>query len=165
MKVLPAILFFITFSGLAGAQELNPCDQNGINQALQNGGTVYLNAGVYEITGTINIHSNTILTGSPDAIIGVSSSSSQFFTGATGIVSSNGPVNNVLISNIQIDGNCENLPHSYNSNDQDPHDCERGMIFIGYTNQFGNNITVQKTQFQNLVIFHFFISQNCNFLY
>jgi len=142
MKVLPAVLLFITFSGLAEAQTtLNPCDQNGINQALQNGGTVYLNAGVYEITGTINIHSNTILTGSPDAIIRVSSSSSQFFTGSTGIITCTDP-QNIEISNIQIDGNCESLPHSYNSNDQDPHDCQRAVFIIGGSTERGNNITI-----------------------
>jgi hypothetical protein len=143
MKLLSAILFFLCCSGIAKAEEitLNPTDQNGINQALQHGGTVYLNPGVYEVTGTINIHSNNILTGSPDAIIRVSSSSSQWFTGSTGIITCSDP-QNIEISNIQIDGNVENLPHSYNSNDQDPHDCERAIFIIGGSTERGNNITI-----------------------
>jgi hypothetical protein len=151
MKVASAIfLFLLLFPKIAEAQTItiNPTNQEGMNKAIQAAtqdgiGIVYLNSGVYEITNTVNLKSNLILTGSPDAIIRVSSSSSQWFSGTTGILSSNGPVNNVQISNIQIDGNCENLPHSYNSNDQDPHDCERGIIFNGYTNQFGNNITIK----------------------
>jgi hypothetical protein len=44
MKLLSAILFLVYVTGIAKAQTitLNPCDQNGINQALEAGGTVYL---------------------------------------------------------------------------------------------------------------------------
>jgi hypothetical protein len=142
LKMLSAILFCLCCTGIAKADAvLNPTDQNGINQALAAGGTVYLNAGIYEVTGTINIHSNTILIGSPDAIIRVSSSSSQYFTGSTGIITCSDP-HNIEVSNIQIDGNLENLPHSFNSNDQDPHDCERAIYVIGSSGSRGNNITI-----------------------
>ena len=63
-------------------------DQNIINEALEKvhengGGTVYLEGGVYTITGSIIIDSNTTLTGDPDAIIRVYSGSDakQWFTG------------------------------------------------------------------------------------
>jgi polygalacturonase len=151
MKLLSTILFLVCCTGIAKADTvLNPTDQNGINQALEVGGTIYLNPGVYEVTGTINIHSNTILTGSPDAIIRVSSSSSQYFTGSTGIITCTDP-QNIEVSNIQIDGNLENLSHSYNSNDQDPHDCERAIFIIGPSTERGNNITIS-----NLKIFDTF---------
>ena len=52
-------------------------------------------AGVYEIDGPIIIGSNTILTGDPDAIIKVSSSSSQWFTGSIGIISCKESIKNV----------------------------------------------------------------------
>jgi hypothetical protein len=143
MKLLSAVLFLITFSGLAKAQEvtLNPCDQNGINQALAAEGTVYLNAGIYDITGPINLPANTCLTGDSNAIIQVSSTSSQWFTGSTGIITCTDP-QNIMVSNIQVDGNLENLPHSYNSNDQDPHNCERAIFVIGGSTERGNNITI-----------------------
>jgi hypothetical protein len=47
-----------------------------------------------------------------------------------------------MVSNIQVDGNLENLPHSYNSNDQDPHNCERAIFVIGGSTERGNNITI-----------------------
>lgn len=118
-------------------------DEAQINAQLQKGGTVTLEPKTYTIDGPIYIGSNTVLTGSTGTIIQVSSSSSQWFTGSTGIITANEPVNNVLISNIHIDGNCENLPASYNSNNHDPHDCESAILIRGYYNQFCNNLTVQ----------------------
>ena len=63
-------------------------DQNTINQAISQagGGTVYLNPGVYMIDGPIKIISNTKLLGDSNAIVRVSSSSSQWFTGTTGLI-------------------------------------------------------------------------------
>jgi len=98
MRLLPAfILFFVFFTGIASADTitLSPCDQNRINQALSTvyqsgGGEVYLNPGVYEITGPINIGSNTLLTGDPNAIIRVSASSSHWFTNSVGIINAIG---------------------------------------------------------------------------
>src|SRR5659263_760245 len=140
LKVLLGFsVFFLLFSGLAAAGA-----EQQINERLKAGGTVYLSTGVYEIEGPIIIGSNTILTGDPDAIIKVSPSSSQYFTGMTGIISSNGPVDNVEISGFQIDGNCDELPASYaNSAPQYDHDAERAIIINGYTNQFCNNIVVK----------------------
>jgi hypothetical protein len=144
MKLLSAILFCLCCTGIAKADmiTLNPTDQNGINQALQNGGTVYLNAGVYEITGTVNIHSDTVLTGSSDAIIKVSPSSSQWFTGQTGIISCSESIKNVEISGFRIDGNCENLPASYASTPGHSHDAGRLIILGGYSNDLGSNISI-----------------------
>jgi hypothetical protein len=94
MKLLSAILFCLCFTGIAKADTvLNPTDQNGINQALAAGGTVYLNAGTYDITGPINLPANTVLTGDSNGIIQVSSSSSQWFTGNTGIITCSDPQN------------------------------------------------------------------------
>jgi hypothetical protein len=153
MKLLPVILLFsVFFTGLVKAQDvtLNPCDQSGINQALAGGGTVYLNAGTYDITGPINLPANTVLTGDSNAIIQVSASSSQWFTGSTGIITCDNP-QNIEVSGFQIDGSCAELPHRYNSNDQDPHDCERAVFIIGGSTERGNNITIS-----NLKIFDTF---------
>jgi len=64
-----AILFFILifFSGIASAG-----DEVQINEQLQNGGAVHLQSGIYNIEGSIQIHSNTVLTGEPDTILRVS---------------------------------------------------------------------------------------------
>ncbi len=128
MRKIPAffLILFLVFSiglGKAGTEvTVSPTgtnDQNVINQAIEQagGGTVFLNAGTYEVTGPIEMESNVTLTGDYNAIIRVSSSSSKWFTGTTGIISAHSPVENVEISGFQIDGNCENLPSSYDSND------------------------------------------------
>lgn len=142
MKLLSTFLFFLCCTGIARADAvLSPTDQAGINQALAAGGTVYLNAGIYDITGPIHLPANTRLTGDSNAIIQVSSTSSQWFTGDTGIITCVNP-QNIEVSGFQINGNCEALPHSYNSNDQDPHDCERALFIIGGSTERGNNITI-----------------------
>ena len=155
MRKIPAffLILFLVFSVGVGKAEnqtvtVSPTgmnDQNVINQAITqagSGGTVFLNAGTYDITGPIEMVSNLKLSGDSNAIIRVSSSSSQYFTGTTGIISAHSPVENVEISGFQIDGNCENLPSSYNSNDQDPHDCERAIFIIGSTNPRGNGVYI-----------------------
>jgi hypothetical protein len=144
-RLLAILLSFLLFSGIAKAQTtLSPTgtndNQNQINQALKNG-DVYLSAGVYEITGGITLPRDRTLSGDPQAIIRVSGSSSQWFYGSTGIITCKDP-KNIEIAGFQIDGNCENLPHSYNSNDQDPHDCERAVFIIGSSNDFGNCISI-----------------------
>ena len=109
MKLIPAFfIFLLLFSGLAKAGTINPTDENGINEALQKGGTVYLNPGVYEIKGPIYIGSNTVLTGDKNAIIRVSSSSSQWFVEGTGLINNIDSLKNVEIYGFQIDGNLEN---------------------------------------------------------
>jgi hypothetical protein len=145
-RPLAILLSLLLFSGIAEAQTttLSPSgtndNQNQINQALLNG-DVYLSAGVYEINGGIILQKNRILAGDSNAIIRVSSSSSQFFTGSTGIITCKDP-KHIEIYGFQIDGNCENFPHSYNSNDGDPHDCQRAIFIIGSSNDFGNDINI-----------------------
>jgi polygalacturonase len=91
-------LFFMSVPGVAGALEITVSptgsnnDQTVINNALEavhnsGGGKVYLNAGTYKVDNTVIIGSNTILTGAPDAVIMVSPTSSQWFTGSVGIIS------------------------------------------------------------------------------
>jgi len=56
MKLLPALLLFLVFcTGTAGAG-----DEVQINEQLQNGGAVHLQSGIYNIEGSIKIHSNTV---------------------------------------------------------------------------------------------------------
>jgi len=161
MKVfrLPAILiFFLIFSSgvaYAGGERisLSPdgthSNQNQINEALEKG-DVYLEAGVYEVDETIYIGSNRVLTGDKDAIIKVWGGSSQWFVGLKGVISCEGVVNDVEISNIQIDGNIENLPSSYaNSRSDTDHDCEKLIILHGYSNQFAQNITIRNMKLYN----------------
>lgn len=66
-------------------------DQDVINKAIEKasgsgGGTVYLTAGVYLVDGPVIIKSNVHLTGDPNAIIRVSSTSSQWFKGQIGVI-------------------------------------------------------------------------------
>jgi hypothetical protein len=139
-----AILFsLLSLSGIAQAVTVSPSgssDQNQINQALQTG-NVYLSAGVYEINSGIILPRDRTLSGDSNAVIQVSSSSSQWFTGSTGIITCSDP-QNIEVSGFQIDGNCQNLPHSFNSNDQDPHDCERAVYIIGSSDDFGEDISI-----------------------
>ena len=125
MKIVPALLFFLVFcTGIAGAEQQ-------INERLKAGGTVYLSTGVYEIEGPIIIGSNTILTGDPNAIIKVSSSSSQWFTGSTGIISCKESVKNVEIYGFQINGNLVAFPASFVNTAGHDKDCMRCIILHG----------------------------------
>jgi len=159
MKSFPAFLLisFLCFSiGIAEAGEqttLSPdsghSNQNQINEALENG-NVYLEAGVYEVDGPIYIGSDRVLTGDKDAIIRVWSGSSQWFVGLKGVISCRGVVQNVEISNIQIDGNIGNLPSSYaDSRSDTDHDCEKLIILHGYSNQFAKNIKLHDLKLYN----------------
>jgi hypothetical protein len=74
--ILKSLIIFILLTGIAQARTitLSPCDQNGMNAALdavynEGGGEVYLNPGVYDITGPIYIGTNTKFWGNPNAII------------------------------------------------------------------------------------------------
>jgi uncharacterized Zn ribbon protein len=152
MKLVPvsAILFLVFCSGLAEAgHQINPTDDEGINEALEAGGLVYLNAGVYEINGPIVIGSDTILTGDPNAIIRVSSRSSQWFTGTTGIISCKESVKNVEIYGFQIDGNCANLPASYANTPGHDKDCEKLIILHGNSGDFADDIKVHDMKLYN----------------
>ena len=58
------LLFLSLFTGLAQAG-----DEVSINQALQSGGAVHLQSGVYTLENPIYIHSGNVLTGEPDTIL------------------------------------------------------------------------------------------------
>jgi len=159
MKPVPAFLliFFLWSSiGIVEAGEqitLSPdgghSNQNQINQALEQG-DVYLQAGVYEVDATIIIGSDRVLTGDKDAIIRVWSGSSKYFVGLKGVISCSNVVQNVEISNIQIDGNIGNLPSSYaDSRSDTDHDCQKLIILHGYSNQFAKNIRIHDLKLYN----------------
>jgi hypothetical protein len=136
MKLLSAFLLLFLLIPIAQAG-----DERAINEQLKAGGNVTLDSRVYVIDGPIILHSNTVLRGVPGTIIRVSPSSSQFFTGTTGLISCYDP-KNIEISGIEIDGNCDELPSWMNSNDQDPHDCERAIFIIGSSGKFGENVYI-----------------------
>ena len=106
------------------------------------GGIVYLNPGVYNIDGQIRIGSNTKLTGNPNTLIRVSSSSSQWFPDGTGIIEAIDNLNNVEICGFQIDGNCENLPTDFANSGPGDHDAERLIDFRCDSGNFGTNISI-----------------------
>lgn len=138
MKIVPVILFFLLFcTGVAGAGA-----EQQINERLKAGGTVYLHAGVYEIEGPIIIGSNTILTGDPDAVIKVSSSSSQWFTGSVGIISCTESIKNVEIYGFQINGNLGALPASFANTPGHDKDAERCIILHGDSGNYAENIKI-----------------------
>lgn len=100
-----------------------------------------MQSGVYTLEGPIYIYSNTILTGDEGTILRVSSSSSQWFHGRVGLITNDKPIHDVILKNIQLDGNCQNLPKGY-ANYDGIHDGERGIYFNGLTNEFCYNITI-----------------------
>lgn len=159
MKLVPAFLlisFLCVSMGIVEAGEsiaLSPdgghSNQNQINEALERG-DVFLKAGVYEVDGPVYIGSNRVLSGDPNAIIRVWSGSSQWFTGAVGVISCKEPVQNVEICGFQMDGNIGNLPKSYADSRSDrDHDCEKLIILKGYSNQFASNITIRNMKLYN----------------
>lgn len=146
-------LFFICFVGTAQALELrvspsgNNNDQTVINNALEvvknaGGGKVTLSAGTYKVDNTVIIWSNTVLTGSSDAVVLVSPSSSQFFTGSVGIISCQESVKNVEIYGFQINGNLGALPASYANTPGHDKDAERCIILHGNTGDYAENIRI-----------------------
>ena len=150
---LTLTLFFVCCVGVADALELtvspteSTSDQTIINNALEDvhksgGGEVYLNEGTYEVDNTVIIWSDTVLTGSPDAIILVSPSSSQWFTGSTGIISCKESVKNVEIYGFQINGNLGALPASYANTAGHDKDCERCIILHGDSGNYADNIKI-----------------------
>lgn len=151
MKLVPAFLLisFLCFSiGIVEAGEfitLSPdgshSNQNQINAALEKG-DVFLNAGVYPVDGAIYIGSNRILSGDKDAVIQVSSTSSQWFTGSTGIISCKESVKNVEIYGFQIDGNLGALPASYANTPGHNKDCEKCIILHGNSGDYAANIKI-----------------------
>jgi hypothetical protein len=158
LRLSAIIIFCLVFGShvaYAGDEQitLNPdgshSNQNQINEALKNG-NVYLNAGIYEVDNTIIIGSDRVLSGDSNAIIRVYSGSSQWFTGATGVISCSGIVDNVEISGFQIDGNIGSLPKSYaNSRADTDHDCEKLIILRGSSTQFAKNIKIHNLKLYN----------------
>jgi len=146
-------LFFICVPGVAGALEITVYptgannDQTVINQALEDvknagGGKVYLNAGTYKVDNTVVIWSNTVLTGSPDAVIMVSPTSSQWYVGSVGIISCKESVKNVEISGFQINGNLGAFPPGYANTPGHDKDCMRCIILHGNSGDYADNIRI-----------------------
>ena len=154
--VLLILLLSMYFIGVASAGQtiyLDSTDENGINKALEtaksnSSTTIILNPGVYEIKGPLTIYSNTVLKGNNAKIL-VSSKSTQWFTPPNGIISTNGPVENVRIEGLTIDGNCHNLPSSYADSPGHKHDCEKLIILKGYSNKPSKNIIIRDCIFAN----------------
>jgi len=162
-KLFFILLLFIYLSqnGLAGEQiVLSPqgghSNQKQINEAIKQAATsasgvsVFLTAGIYEVDNTIIMRSNVRLLGDPDAIIRVSSTSSQWFTGRTGVISCKESLKNVEIAGFQIDGNIGNLPSKFaNSQPGREHDCEKLINIGGYSGDFANNIKIHDMKLYN----------------
>jgi hypothetical protein len=155
--VLLILLLFTWFIDVVSAGQtifLDPTDEDGINDALktakgQSGTTtVFLNPGVYEIRCPLIIYSNTVLNGDNAKII-VSSKSNQWFIPPNGIISTDGPVENVRIEGLIIDGNCHSLPAKYADTPGHKHDCEKLIIIKGYSNQLSKNIVIRDCVFAN----------------
>lgn len=177
-------LFFISVPGVAEALELTVSptgsnnDQTVINNALESvknagGGKVYLNSGTYKVDNTVIIWSNTLLEGSPDAIITVSPTSSQWFTGSTGIISCKEPVKNVEIRGFQVNGNLAAFPPGYANTAGHDKDCMRCIILHGNSGDYSDNIRIHDMKLydsfsdgiyiyyaRNVVVYNNFIS-NC----
>lgn len=130
-------------------------EQDTINEAIDKmsesgGGTVYLTAGVYLVDGPVIIKSNVHLTGDPNAIIRVSSTSSQWFKGQIGVICNpTESVQNVEISGFQIDGNIKNLPREYDSTPGHKRDCEKLILFGGWSSKFAHNVKIHDMKLYN----------------
>ena len=74
----------------------------------------------------------------------MSASSSQWFTGQTGVISNaKESLQNVEICGFSIDGNIAKLDKSYSDSRSDTdHDCEKLILIGGWSSQFGNNISI-----------------------
>jgi hypothetical protein len=163
-------LFFLTFSsGVAIAG-----DEIQINEMLKAGGAVHLQSGIYNIEGSIQIHSNTVLTGEPDTILRVSSSAGQWFVDGVGVIdNADTPLHDVEISGIQIDGNLRELLQSYANSGNGDHNAERLIDFRCDSGNFGSNISIHDLKlydsysdgihlafFNNVNVYNNFVS-NC----
>lgn len=152
-------LFLTGMASAAGDYVISPTgahnDQEVINAAIKavsesGGGTVYLKAGVYLVNGPVIIKSNIKLTGDPDAIIRVSPTSSQWFTGQNGVISNpEESLRNVEICGFQIDGNIKNLPREYDSTQGHKRDCEKLILIGGWSNNFAKNIQIHHMRLYN----------------
>ena len=150
-------LFFICSIDVVSAGQtiyLDPTDENGINEALETAKdasgttTVILNPGIYEIKGSLIIYSNTVFKGEGAKIL-IPTNSNQWFVPPNGIITTKGPVENVIIEGLIIDGNCHNLPAKYADTPGHEHDCEKLIIIRGYSNQLSKNIIIRNCVFAN----------------
>lgn len=152
-----ALIAIITFTmlvscGSAADMSISPTgghsDQKIINNAIDavaksGGGLVYLTVGTYYVDGPVMVKSNIMLIGDPNAIIKVSSSSSQWFTGSSGIISNAETLHDVLICGFQVDGSVSELPPEYHHSRADTaHDCERCILFAGDSGNQMTNISI-----------------------
>jgi parallel beta-helix repeat protein len=144
--LLPAvILFLVVFTGIAAAG-----DEVQINEALANGGNVHLPSGVYVLEGPVIIHSNTVLSGEGGTILRVSSSSSQWFTGQTGVICNpTESLQNVEICFLEVDGNIGNLPRNFDSTPGHDRDAEKLILIGGFSSEYGNNIIIHDVKLYN----------------
>lgn len=98
MKIFSAIiLFMLLLPGIAGA-----ANQNDINQELQQGCIIHLPAGIYTLTDSIILQSNTILEGEPGTVITIPDHAG--WPAWKPLISGN-CVQNVTIRNLEIDAN------------------------------------------------------------
>ncbi|HEY5575973.1 MAG TPA: right-handed parallel beta-helix repeat-containing protein [Clostridiaceae bacterium] len=110
---------------------------------LKAGGVVHLASGVYNIEGSIKIHSNTVLTGESDTILRVSSSAGQWFVDGVGLIdNADTSLHDVSISGFQIDGNLKALPKSYANSGNGIHNAERAIDIRCDSGNFGSNISI-----------------------
>lgn len=155
------ILFLLGFAAVSTTEDYitlspQPGQDNHIqiNSAIKavsekGGGTVFLTAGVYDISGPITIRSNVRLTGDPEAIIRVWAQN-QWFTGQVGVISNPGEVvSNVEIDSFQIDGNIKNLPRNFDSSPGHDRDCEKLLLFGGWSSNFATNIKIHNLKLYN----------------
>jgi hypothetical protein len=143
-KSLSIVFLILFFSGLARAG-----DEDSINKALSNNAYVHLQSGTYLLDSPVIINSNNILTGEPGTILQVRKTDSNWFTGSNAAVCSNGAVDNVLIKDISVDGNCINLNNSFANSPGHQHDLGVGIRLDGYSNRFCNNITIENVRVYN----------------
>jgi hypothetical protein len=147
-------MYFIDVVSAGQTIYLDPTDEDGINKALEAAKnepgttTIILNPGTYEIKGSLIIYSNTVLKGDHAKIL-VSSKSKQWFIPPNGIITTKGPVENVTIENLIIDGNCHMLPAKYADTPGHKHDCEKLIIIKGYSNKNSKNIVIRNCIFAN----------------
>lgn len=152
VKIVLTVFIIFNYIGFANAGTIQynagalttdgSSDQIEINQALENGGEVYLGPDVYTIDGPINVKSNTIFTGDPEAVIKVSSSSSQWFVEGTGLINNIDSLKNVEIYGFQIDGNLDELPRSFADYGNGDHNAERAIYFVGNKKDFMENVSI-----------------------
>jgi hypothetical protein len=166
----------VFFPGIAAGtlQTVNPSgssDLENINDALQEanqagGGAVYLNSGTYDITGPIEICSNTALSGDPNAVLTVSCPNGRWFSNSVGVINAADNLQNVEISGFSINGDCEGLPFDYSHTASDTaHDCESLIHLSGDSNNFMNSVSIHDMKlydsFSDGITIRFCNNANC----